>query len=149
MPATQTPTAADLVDNWRLLSYIFTPDDGAPFTPYGENPAGLITYTADGYMQVSIAASDRAAYGADDVQSGTVEQQAAARSYLTYAGRYEMRGDRVLYIVQISLMPGWSGVTLERIASLDGGQLLLTTPPITRRGRTGISRLRWERAGAE
>ncbi len=144
------PTAADLVGNWRLLSYVYSPDDGDPFTPYGESPAGLLTYTADGYMQVSIAGSDRATYDADDLQGGTVEQQAAAaRSYLTYAGRYELRGDRVLHIVQISLLPGWSGVTLERTVALDGDQLLLTTPPMTRRGRPGIGRLRWQRAGAE
>ena len=95
-----TLTATDLVGNWRLLSYVFTPDDGDPFTPFGESPAVLLTYTADGYIQVSIAAGDRATYDADDLQGGTVEQQAAAaRSYLTYAGRYEMRGDRVLHIV--------------------------------------------------
>ena len=88
------PTTADLVGNWRLLSYVYTPDDGDEFLPYGEDPAGLLTYPADGYMQVSIAARDRATY---NLQGGTVEQQAAAaRSYLAYAGRYEMRGDRVL-----------------------------------------------------
>lgn len=101
-------------------------------------------------MQVSIAARDRATYDANDLQGGTVEQQAAAaRSYLAYAGRYEMRGDRVLHIVQISLLPGWSGITPERTVSLDGDRLLLTTPPMTRRGRPGSGRLRWERAGAE
>jgi hypothetical protein len=144
------PTAADLVGNWRLVAYLFHPDDGDEYAPFGDNATGLITYTADGFMQVSVAASDRTTYDANDFQGGTVEQQAAAaRSYLTYAGRYEVRDDRVLHIQEISLLPYRDNVTLERYAELDGDRLTLTTPPMSLGGNMGIGRIIWQRAGAE
>lgn len=148
MPADPMPTAADLVGNWRLIAYTFHPDEGEEYAPYGENATGLITYTADGFMQVSIAAADRATYDADDFQGGTIEQQAAAaRSYLSYAGRYEVREGWVLHIQEISLLPYREAVTLERHIDLDGDRLMLTTPPMSLSGSMGIGRIVWERAG--
>ena len=75
MSAGQIGSPADIVGTWRLVAYIFAPDDGGQVHPYGENPTGLITYTADGYMHVAIMDTSRATYDANDFQGGSIEQQ--------------------------------------------------------------------------
>jgi hypothetical protein len=148
LPTSQIENPADLVGTWRLVAYIFAPDAGDEFHPYGEKPTGLITYTADGFMHVAIMNSSRSTYEANDFQGGCVEQQAAAaRSYLTYSGRYEVLSDRVLHIVEISLLPNRSGITIERYVDLNGDRLTLTTPPMSLDGSTGTGRIIWQRAG--
>ena len=147
MSAGQIGSPADIVGIWRLVAYIFAPDDGGQVHPYGENPTGLITYTADGYMHVAIMDTSRATYDANDFQGGSIEQHAAAaRSYLAYSGRYEVLSDRVLHVVEVSLLPNRSGVTIERYISLDRDRLTLTTPPMSLGGLTGIGRIVWQRA---
>lgn len=148
MSSGRTNSPKDFVGTWRLVSYIFTPDGGEAFHPYGEKATGLITYTADGFMHVAIMDSARGTYDANDFQGGSVEQQAAAaRSYLTYSGRYEVLPDRVLHIVEVSLLPNRSGVTIERFVSLDGDRLTLTTPPMSLDGSTGTGQIVWQKAG--
>ena len=78
--------------------------------------------------------------------SGTPEEwTAAARSYVTYCGRYDVTADAVSHHVELSLFPNWVGRDQLRFVELDGDQLTLTTPPVQAGGQT-VNRLVWERA---
>jgi hypothetical protein len=140
--------AADLVGSWRLLACELR-GDGAPLLPFGDAPVGYLTYTPSGHMQAAIMAAGRPCFAAPDILRGSVEERArAVEGYLSYAGRYEVNGDRVAHLVEVSLFPNWIGERQERIATLTGDRLALSTDPITIGGITRVARMEWRRLSA-
>ncbi|MET0702662.1 MAG: lipocalin-like domain-containing protein [Mycobacterium sp.] len=119
-----------LIGAWELTYYAerFGPD--GPITyPHGENPTGLIMYTADGYMSAQIMTPDRPAYDKPTAAGGTEDQRAtAAAGYLAYSGSYsvdELTGV-IHHHVLVSLMPNWIGGTQLRHSRLAEHRLTLT-----------------------
>src|SRR5687767_14541829 len=51
LSAVEAEAAESIVGVWKLLSYVARDEDtGVETKPWGENPEGLLMYTADGYM---------------------------------------------------------------------------------------------------
>jgi hypothetical protein len=139
-------TANPLVGTWRLLSWENRSADGTSSYPLGPQPVGLIIYTDDGYMSVTIMRADREPFVAEDLLAGSSEEKArAAESYVSYCGRYERRGDSVIHHVELSLFPNWSGVDQERLVEVSGNRLTLRTRPLLFGGIEQSARLVWER----
>ncbi|HET7632144.1 MAG TPA: lipocalin-like domain-containing protein [Gemmatimonadaceae bacterium] len=139
-------TAKDFVGTWRLVSMEARSSTGAVNYPLGQDCGGLIIYTADGYMSVVIYRAGRERFGTRDIMAGTEAQLAgAARSYVSYAGRYQVRGDRVHHDLEASFFPDWVGTTQERIYELKGSRLTLSTDPIPLGGAELRVVLIWER----
>lgn len=64
MSAGKLPLMVDanpLLGTWKLKAYVVTTAAGERATPYGENPTGYLSYSADGRMQVIAAAKGRIA----------------------------------------------------------------------------------------
>jgi hypothetical protein len=123
----QSPSA--VVDTWKVLSVTTTDDTGVVQNPFGENPLGFITYTADGRMSVIINASDRKPLSGDDRAAAPVAERAEAfATMVAYAGRYTFTGDKVVHHVEASAVPNDVGTDLVRSAELDGDRLTLRTP---------------------
>jgi hypothetical protein len=139
----------NLIGTWRLVEWTFTVDDSRPTRPWGGNPAGLLTYTADGRMSASLMSLGRPAAPTRTLSAAPVDiRAAAAAGYLSYAGSYSMDGDDVLHHIELSLMPNWVGKTerrhIEWMPTAGGHDLVLSTPPTrTDGGRTAVNRLRW------
>jgi hypothetical protein len=120
---------AQLEGTWQLESWAVGYSDRDNFTyPYGEDPQGLLLYTADGWMSASISRSDRALLP-PDVSFRKLEESvraAAFTSYFHYAGRYRVvEGDVIHYVTQ-SLNPNFPGTEQLRHAELDGQTLVLS-----------------------
>jgi hypothetical protein len=143
---------AALVGTWRLVSYeAGSIDDEEIVRPFGEQPIGLIIYSADGYMSAQITRPDRPLFDGDRLEAGRPEELAdAARHYLAYAGPFRVPdSNTVVHEVALSLFPNWMGGAQLRVARLDGRilQLALATPVrISGKLRTGV--LTWERVEA-
>ncbi|MCL4796469.1 MAG: lipocalin-like domain-containing protein [Bryobacteraceae bacterium] len=121
--------------------------DGRISRPFGENPTGLLIYSGDGYMAVSIMSGGREHFTSEDMRGGTPEERAAAvGSYLTYSGRYDVLPDRVVHHVEVSLLPNWCGTRQERYFELYDDRLLLRTPPMMLDGIERTTVLTWRRA---
>jgi hypothetical protein len=136
-----------LLGTWRLLSWENRSADGDVTHPLGPGAVGYLTYTADGYMFVVLMRAGRAAFGADDLLAGSDDElAAAAASYISYAGTYELRATTVVHHVRASLFPNWVGTDQERLVEWDGGRLILSTVPTVFGGRRQTARLVWERA---
>jgi hypothetical protein len=141
----------NLIGTWRLVEWTFTVDDSRPTRPWGGNPAGLLTYTADGRMSASLMSLGRPDAPTRTLSAAPVDiRAAAAAGYLSYAGAFSMDGDDVLHHIELSLMPNWVGQTerrhVEWLPTNDGHDLILSTPPTrTDGGRTAVNRLRWTR----
>ena len=82
-------------------------------------------------MSVAVMAANRLKFGAGDIAGGTDEEKvAAADTYLSYCGRYEIQGEKVVHHIEVSFFPNWLGVVQKRIFEFDGNTLSLSTPPL-------------------
>jgi hypothetical protein len=136
----------DFVGTWRLVSWEARTSDGNVTHPFGEDACGFIMYSPDGYVSVVIFRADRELFGTPDILAGREEQlAAAARSYISYAGRFEVLGGRVCHFVEASLFPDWVGGTQERLYEFDGDRLTLSTDPMLLGGEQVRAMLVWER----
>ena len=138
--------AAELVGVWRLVSWTARAADGTVTHPFGEGVTGQIIYTAGGEMAVQIAGAGRPDHPTEDPFGGSGAQQAAAfASYLAYSGRFAVEEDAVVHLVEQSLFPNWVGGAQRRLATLEGGELVLRTAPMAVGGSTVVNELRWRR----
>jgi len=137
------------VGTWRLLSCEFRAADGQVSYPYGPDLAGYIMYGEDGYMSVALMSANRPKFAVGDIRGGTTEEKvAAAETYISYCGRYEIQGDKVIHHIEVSFFPNWIGVDQERFFEFDGDtlRLSLSTPPLLVGGIEQSAYLIWERA---
>jgi hypothetical protein len=102
MPASKLPLTMEanpLLGTWKLKAYVVTTAAGERPTPYGENPAGYLSYSADGRMQVIAAANGRIApVGAAQPDN---ERVALYDTMFAYAGTYSVEADKVIHHVDI------------------------------------------------
>lgn len=112
----------------RDMAWTVNYSDGRSATsPYGESPSGLLTYSSDGFVQVSIARQGREPLGTNNVRRAPIERQIAAyQTYFTYAGPYEIDGDTVIHHILLSAQPELVGTEQHRHAELGNGQLVLS-----------------------
>ena len=135
-----------LVGTWRLLSCESEDDNGRVTLPFGQDPAGFITYGADGRMAVQFGRADRPGIATGDwFNAPDAEVAAAARMYFAYCGTYSYADGTVTHRIELSLLPDWIGIEQVRSVELDGDRVTLTTPPTPIQGRPQRSRLVWQR----
>lgn len=128
-----TTLAADrkIVGTWRLVSMKSRNSSTSVETnTWGDNPMGLITYTADGYMSAILARSDRK-ISTDSGGRANVEEQAMLfRNSFAYAGRYTLTQEGVIHHVAVAADPTWIGKDQMRYARVEGDYLMISSPPI-------------------
>jgi hypothetical protein len=82
-------------------------------------------------LAVIIMAPHRLRFAHDDLLSATKQEEALAEeTYVSYCGRYDFLGDRVVHHVELSLFPNWIGGDQERLVDLRGNRLTLSTRPL-------------------
>lgn len=139
-------TPHPLLGTWSLISWENKSLEGQVSYPFGQEVIGYLTYTQDGYMFVALMPRHRANFASGDLLRGSTEEKVkAAETYISYCGRYEFQGDKVIHHVELSLFPNWAGVDQERLIELAGNRLILSTRPMLFEGRQQIARLVWER----
>ena len=119
--------------------------------PLGEDASGILIYSSDGRMSVQLSAATRTPWQTPDPLTGDASDRAAAYStYLAYWGRYEVRSDAVVHLIDDSLFPSWSGAEQARPFTHDVQDdrevLVLHTPPVTQpEGPATSNELTWSR----
>jgi hypothetical protein len=80
---------------------------------------------------------------------GTLEEQGEAfKTFLAYAGRYRLSGDKVIHRVEISSIQNYVGKDLVRSVDFEGDRLVLVTPPTPVNGKIQSVELIWQRVPA-
>lgn len=139
-------TANPLIGTWRLISWENRSLDGRVSYPFGQDAVGYIMYNQDGYMFVAIMCPNRAHFASGDLlRESTQDKVEAAETYLSYCGRYEFQGGKVVHHVELSLFPNWIDVDQERLVELTGDRLTLSTRPMLLEGMQQTAYLVWGR----
>jgi hypothetical protein len=126
-----------LAGSYTLESFEIEDLEGAR-RPWGVNIRGLLIYTVDGHMSVSIN---------KDVEPVTAEEsefEALFDSILFYAGTYTVEGDLIRHQVTQASNPARIGKEMLRYAEWSGSTVTLSTP----KEPFGRAILAWKRVGA-
>ncbi len=134
------------IGTWRLVSYEVRSTDGQITYPWGQDALGYLIYNKDGYMMVAIMSGNRPKFASSDFIGGSVEEKTdAADTYISYGGRYEVKGGRVIHHIEICSYPNWTGVDQERIFEFVGDRLELQSLPTLYGGIQQTAHLIWQR----
>jgi hypothetical protein len=135
-----------LIGTWRLVSFELRTANGETTYLWGRNPQGYLIYSQEGYMSVALSRAHRPNFvSGDQLGASTEEKVAAFDTYTSYAGKYSTKGDKLYHHAELSLLPNWAGVTLERTFTIEGSRLTISSPPIPVRGEEQTAHLIFER----
>jgi hypothetical protein len=145
-PALAQP-APSLVGAWRLVSVSIPGANGAPKPYWGENPRGLIIYTAGGQMAAQLYDMRRPPLGVPWQSASADAARTAFTGLSTYFGAYSVdtRTQTVTHTVEGAMVPDWIGTKLvRRYRFLTPDRIELTVVPDTQVVTTGLV-LVWQR----
>ena len=139
-----TLTLEDFIGTWRLVSVETRKEDGSLHR--SGKRTGYLIYSSEGYMSVSVMKAGRSLFASGDIRGGTVEEKIEAfNGYISYSGRFEVSGDIVTHVIEVSLFPNWIGERQERYYNFEGNKLTLRTPLQLVGGMQLSSHLVWEK----
>jgi len=137
-----------LLGAWQLLGWeIAESNSDKRLFPFGDNPQGLITYTADGWMSATVSCRQRNKLSTEGGLRNLPAQLLAEayKSYFHYAGTYQLQSDRVIHAVTTALNPNMVGTEQVRFFDISDGVLTLRgEEPCGSNFR--YHTLRWQRA---
>jgi hypothetical protein len=136
-----------LVGTWKLVSVTATTDKGdVDKAVLGQNPSGLLTYTADGRMMEIISEGGGKPLSIADGVAAPAEERATAYStFMAYAGRYFFTCDKVVTHVDVASLQNLVNTDQTRFVILQGTRLTVRATPISRAGVMVNIESVWER----
>jgi len=132
----QVPADDTIVGAWSLTS--FTEKNlqtGAVAYPLGKGAKAPVIYTADGHVVTLFTSESRK----PPVAAQATDQEAVAlyRTMVAFAGRYELRGTKLIYRPEISWNEAWNGTVQERFFERDSPGTLLRSRSRSVGGKVG------------
>jgi Lipocalin-like domain len=119
-----------IVGAWSLVSFDVDEKGNAAKPRFGPDPVGYLIYSADARMSAVLAGTHRPPLDSPSGKSTSEEARSQALlNFLAYAGRYEVRGDRVFHHVEVSVFTNLMGATLERQFKIENDTLTIRTLP--------------------
>ena len=114
-----------LVGTWRLVTFLDTPEVGAPVQAFGSNPIGYFVFTADGHASISIMRNPPNTTLATKDPDPDVS---IPDWYTSYFGTYTVDRKHGLYIVHVlgSNVPTYVGTDQVRHFSISGDKLVIS-----------------------
>jgi hypothetical protein len=137
---TPSPTAAQLVGTWQLVSIEDTMKDGAVKAPeqLGPHAVGFLMYHPDGHMCASIMNPDRPAWK-DPAKATDVEKTTYYDTFIAYCGTYKLDAEKsvITHYPSVAWTPEYVGSTQVRPFKIEGNRLIITVanplPTVTKR----------------
>lgn len=139
-----------IVGTWKLVSAsTSTANGGQNDAPFGHSPTGFLTYTAEGRMMGIVSYGGRPNLSVSDPAVIPAEEQVEAfKTFIAYAGRYTLTGDKIIHHVEVSSIQNWVKTDLIRNIRFEGERMVLTAPPTPLRGQMQTFELIWQRLPA-
>ena len=113
-------TAKDLVGSWTAVSV----------DAYGPNPKGSVIFEPNGRYSLQLMRSDLPKYASNNRTQGTpAEYKATVEGSISYFGTYSVSGTDLIFHVEGSTFPNWTGTDQKRVGlSVTGDELKDTNP---------------------
>jgi hypothetical protein len=136
-----------VVGTWKLVSVTAKTDKGdVDRAVLGQNPSGLLTYTADGRMMAIISDDGRKPLSiADRIVAPAEERAQAYSTFMAYAGRYTFTCDKVVTHVEVASLQNWVNTDQTRFVTLQGNRMFVRNTPMLRAGVMVNIESMWER----
>jgi hypothetical protein len=136
-----------VVGTWKLVSVKATTKNGdVDNAILGQNPSGLLTYTADGRMMAIISDGGRKPLSTADRIAAPAEERAQAYStFMAYAGRYTYTCDKVVTHVEVASLQNWVNTDQTRFLTMQGDRMFVRNTPQLRAGVVITLESVWER----
>ena len=94
-----------------------------------KNPVGILIFSNDGFMSVSIMTDNRTDFEIESLQMASSEEKISAiETYLSYAGKWKLENDKIYVEVVTSLLPNWKNKEHYRTFQLTDEALSFQTP---------------------
>lgn len=139
-----------LVGAWRLGEMFSENAQGQRWHIYGENPVGLMIFTENGYMSVTLMKPDRTPFPNNDLYTGTPAEIVveAFQFFNAYCGSYtlDLENQIVTNTIQACKNPLWEGTTQTRYFSFEYDMLTIYTDPMHIDGEDRVIYLVWRKA---
>lgn len=137
-------SASRVAGSWKLETFDEIAKDGTRKPRFGPNPVGYLIYTPSGRMSATLSGINRPAFEPTVETAKSTACIERVTDFLSYAGTYEIRGNRVFHHLEVSVFTNLVGKTLEREFHLDGDTLTIRTITPGMWGDNSI--LIWKRA---
>ena len=112
--------------------------------PYGENPIGILLFSEDGFMSVSIMSDKRTNFETESLQmSSSKEKISAIETYLSYSGKWKIVNNKIFVRVITSLLPNWKDKEHYRTFRLNEKKLSFQTPIMKQGNFEIVIELNW------
>ena len=123
---------ANPVGDWALVSMTFVnADTGEVTRPWGANPVGQLSYSANGRMIGVLTADPKDRKPVAPASDKATEERAAL--YMTssaYSGTWSAVANTVTHKVDVAVNQSWVGTDQVRYVRLDKDDLTIDTAPI-------------------
>ena len=122
--------AKDLVGTWNAVSA--TVEQGGNKTDtFGPNPKGTLVFDGNGRYVLVILRSDLSKFASNNRATGTPEEnKAVVQGSIAHFGAYSVDDDNktIVYRIEASTFPNWSGVEQKRQFTITGDELTYVVP---------------------
>ena len=121
-----TAQSSSLVGTWVLTRADKLLPDGTRLSDYGDNPHGLVIFTADGHYSVQIYRADRLKFSSGDKLKGTGEEyKEASLSTSVHFGTYSLDSlqQTITFHIDRSSFPNQDDTTQVRPFQMNGDEL--------------------------
>lgn len=115
----------DIIGAWHLVDTYTDNPDGTRVQHQGPEPMGIIMYTADGYMSAITRWGTRP-FPAQDASDA--DKARMFDTYLSYAGRWSLDGNKVIHHTEHALNENWVGMDRPREIEYQGDRMVLNGP---------------------
>ena len=122
----------NIVGTWVLTKAERLLPDGTCVSDYGDNPHGLVVFTADGYYSVQIYRAERLKFSSGDKRKGTADEyKEASLSTSVHFGRYTLDSAKhtITFHIDRSSFPNQDDTTQIRPYEMNGDELSWKVAP--------------------
>jgi hypothetical protein len=129
-PSAQAQTAQDLVGTWTLVSATIQ-SGNVKMDVFGPDPRGTLMFGRDGRYALIFVRHDLPKLASDNRLSQTVEEsRGIAKGSIAHFGTYSVdeTGKILVFRIESSTFPNWTGAEQRRPFSLSGEELTYTSP---------------------
>lgn len=116
----------DLIGTWLLVSWKAVSEKGHVFFPFGTNPKGMLIYTPEGHMSVSMMKDKSSLRKSKFSKLFNTDFLHPEDDFMSYCGRFELKDNKIIHHIFIGQPKSWIGTHQERDFTFEKGLLTLS-----------------------